>query len=124
MKRDWDTIREILTTLENNTSSSNMQLSDFPSQEAEKISYHAELLLETNLVDGEMLKMLGGGPHSFIITRLTWDGHEFLDSINDDTVWNKTKKSFASSGISMTFELIKTVATDTANSLIKATLAN
>ena len=125
MKRDWDTIREILTKLEENTSANHtLQLSDFPSEQAEKISYHAELLLEAGLVDGEMLKTLGGGPYDFFITRLTWYGHEFLDAINNDTVWEKTKKSFVSSGISMTFELVKSVATDAASSLVKSALGN
>ena len=124
MKRDWDTIREILTTLENNTSSNNIQLSDFPSQEAENISYHVELLLEANLVDGEMDEILGREPSDFDISRLTWNGHEFLDSINNDTVWNKTKKSFASNGISMTIELIKSVAADATTSILKSSLGN
>ena len=125
MKRDWDTIRNILTKLEDNTlPNSTLQLSNFPAEEAEKISYHAELLFEANLVDGEMIKTLGRGAHDFFITRLTWNGHEFLDAINNDTVWEKTKKSFATSGISMTVELVKSIATDTATSLIKSTLGN
>ena len=125
MKRDWDTIREILTTLEDNTLPNNiLQLSDFPSAQTANISYHAELLLEAGLVDGEMQKTIGRGAHGVFITRLTWHGHEFLDAINNDTVWEKTKKSFTNSGISMTFELIKSVATDTASSLVKSTLGN
>ena len=125
MKRDWDTIRDILTKLENSTLPNNiLQLSDFSSEEAEKISYHTELLFEANLVDGEMSKTLGRGVNDFFITRLTWNGHEFLDAINNDTVWEKTKKSFATSGISMTVELVKSIATDAATSLVKSTLGN
>jgi len=125
MKRDWDTIREILTTLEKTTTSCNtLQLSDFPSEQAESISYHTELLIEAGLIDGEMTKSMGRNVPEFLITRLTWNGHEFLDAINNDTVWEKTKKSFSKSGISMSFDLIKSVATDTATSLIKSTLGN
>jgi hypothetical protein len=125
MKRDWDTIRKILTTLEDSTSTnSTLQLSDFLSDEEEKISYHTELLLEANLIDGEMIKTIGNGINNFCITRLTWNGHEFLDVINNDTVWRKTKKLFTTSGISMTFELVKSIATDTATSILKSTLGN
>jgi hypothetical protein len=125
MKRDWDTIRTILTKLEDSTSSNDiLELSSFPLEEAEKISYHIELLLEANLIEGEMTPTLGSGPTSFYITRLTWYGHEFLDSINNDTIWKKTKKSFSNSGISMTFELVKTVATETAASALKSALGN
>lgn len=125
MKRNWDTIREILTKLEESTiPNGTLQLSSFPTEQAAEILYHAELLLEAGLVDGEMTKTFGRGPHNFFITRLTWYGHEFLDSINNDTVWKKTKKSFASSGVSMTFELVKSVATDAAASLVKSALGN
>ncbi len=125
MKRDWDTIREILTTLEETTAPCNtLQLTDFPSEQAESISYHIELLIEAGLIDGEMIKTMGRGVHGFLITRLTWNGHEFFDAINNDTVWEKTKKSFAKSGISMSFDLIKSVATDTATSLVKSTLGS
>ncbi len=66
MKRDWDTIREILTTLEDTTaSSSTLQLSDFPSEQAESISYHSELLIEAGLIDGQMIKTMGRGVHGF-----------------------------------------------------------
>ena len=81
-----------------------------------------ELLIESGLVYGEMLNELGQGPHDFLVTRLTWKGHEFLDTIRSDTVWEKTKKSFLNKGISMTFELVKSVATDFAVSYLKTTI--
>ena len=124
MKRDWDTIRKILTKLEESASSDTLSLSNFPPEKAEEISYHIELLLEANLIEGEMTPTLGKGPTSFYITRLTWNGHEFLDAINNDTIWEKTKKSFSKNGISMTFELVKTVATETAASVLKSALGN
>ena len=71
-----------------------------------------------------MEKTIGPEINGFYITRLTWYGHEFLDAINNDTVWEKTKKSFASSGVSMTFELVKSVATDAASSIVKSALGN
>ena len=120
MKRDWDTIREILIKLEDApTPSDTIQLSSFPMERADEISYHMELLIEAGLVDGHMSKTLGRGPQHFFASRLTWNGHEFLDSIRSDTVWQKTKKSFISNIVSMTFDLIKSVATDVAAALIK-----
>jgi len=121
MKRNWDTIREILTKLEDSSSvNSILQLSDFPSNKVAEIDYHAKLLLEAGLVTGEVNESIVVKDNiGFYITGLTWTGHEFLDSINNDTVWEKTKKSFISGGIPMTFELIKSVATDAAISIIK-----
>lgn len=123
MKRNWDTIRELLSKLEENTAPTDMlRLSSFPPERAVEISYHMELLLEAGLVDGKMSKTIGPRPYDFFATRLTWNGHEFLDAIRNDTVWQKTKKSFVSSGVSMTFDLVRSVASDVAASLIKSTL--
>lgn len=120
MKRNWDTIREILTRLEElpNTDAT-LQLSDFPEDRAFDYSYHMELLIEAGLIEGQLSETLGGGPTYFLAQRLTWPGHEFLDSIRSDTVWSKTKKTFASRGVEMTFDLVKFVATEISVALIR-----
>jgi Hypothetical protein (DUF2513) len=121
MKRDWDTIREILTKLEESSDTNDiLQLESFPSERAAEISYNMELLFEAGLVDGQMSKTIGPGPYGFFANRLTWSGHEFLDTIRSNSVWEKTKKSIVSKGLSMTFDLIKSVATDVASSLLKS----
>jgi Hypothetical protein (DUF2513) len=123
MKRDWDTIRELLTKLEECTLPTDMlQLSTFPADRAAEISYHMELLIEAGLVDGKILRILGGGPYDFFANRLTWNGHEFLDAIRSDTIWQKTKKVFVSKGVSMTFDLVKSVASDVATGVLKSSI--
>lgn len=120
MKRNWDTIREVLTRLEDlPDTDATLQLSDFPSERAYEYSYHVELLIDAGLVEGQMSRTLGRGPTDFFARRLTWPGHEFLDSIRSDTVWNKTKKTFASKGIDMTFDLVKSVASEISVALIR-----
>jgi hypothetical protein len=123
MKRDWDMIRDILTKLEEfSNEEGSLNLSSFPRDKHAEISYHMELLIESGLVNGQMSEEFGPEPEDFFVTRLTWQGHEFLDSIRNDTVWQKTKKSFFSQGISMTFDLVKSFASDIAASYLKATL--
>ena len=79
MKRDWDTVRDLLTKLEGlpNTdhylSLGNFELTD--ANAAYTISYHMELLIEAGLVEGKMSRVLGRGPINFTATRLTWTGH-------------------------------------------------
>lgn len=120
MRRNWDTIREILVRLEDlPDTDSVLSIDDFPGQRAHEISYHAELLLDARLVEGEMDRLLGPGAASFMLQRLTWSGHEFLDAVRSDTVWNKTKKTFASKGLDMTFDLAKSVAAEIAVGLVK-----
>ncbi|HPC85256.1 MAG TPA: DUF2513 domain-containing protein [Smithellaceae bacterium] len=125
MERNWDTIREILIKFEElDPEKGLLQLEDFPADRAYKYSYHVELLLEAGLIHGEMSKTLGRHAQSFWANQLTWEGHEFLDAIRSDTVWNKTKSSFVKGGLSMTLDLIKGVATDVAAAYLKSTIGS
>ena len=76
------------------------------------------LLIEAGLVLGQVINTLGPEVQDFIVERLTWDGHEFLDSIRSDTVWQKTKKMFTEQGLSMSFDLIKEGAKQVASTLL------
>ncbi|MFM5515673.1 DUF2513 domain-containing protein [Aeromonas dhakensis] len=122
MKRDWDTVRDLLTKLESLPSTDHYlslggaDVTDINT--AYCTSYHMELLIEAGLVEGQMHKVLGGGPVNFTASRLTWEGHEFLDSIRSETVWDKTKETFASKGLDMTFETIKAVAAAAMTSIL------
>ena len=52
----------------------------------EEINYHIRLLIEAGMVKGNL------GPVFPTVSKLTWDGHEFLDNIKDSDVWSKTKE--------------------------------
>jgi hypothetical protein len=54
----------------------------------EEIGYHLDLLLEAGYIKGKS----GFFDDIPIISKLTWEGHEFLDNIKDAGVWAKTKK--------------------------------
>lgn len=111
MKRDWDTIREILVKVESCTlPTDNVSLSDFEDFRAAEISYHVGLLIEAGLINGQMYSSLGPSIKDFYAKRLTWSGHEFLDSIRKNNIWEKTKDYFAQKGIEMSFEAVKSVA--------------
>lgn len=123
MKRDWDMIRKILTQLEEHSSSEGcVRLSDFSENEAASIAYNMELLIEAKIVNGQMSEEITLEPQDFFAERLTWEGHEFLDSIRNDSIWEKTKREFSKNGLSMTFDLIKAVASGLASSLVKSVI--
>lgn len=49
----------------------------------------------------------------WIYSQLTWEGHDFLDSIKNDTIWNKTKESIKSKGLELgqvSFSVLKDFA--------------
>ena len=110
MERNWDTIREILLDTESLKPDTALALSDFEAERAHEVSYHVVLLEEAGLVHAAISQTLGPGPTQFHIYRLTWQGHELLDAIRNDTIWNKTKSSIINKGGAMTFELVKSVA--------------
>lgn len=125
MKRNWDTIRDLLTKVEACTLPTDMvRLSDFTSEQAAEVSYHMALLIDAGLVKGEMVQTIGPNIKDFFAQKLTWKGHEFLDAIQSDTVWIKTKKAFAEQGISMTFELVKEGAKQVAGAILGSALGN
>lgn len=76
-----------------------VRLSNFPSGRAGEISYHIILLIEAGLVSGKISQSIGPEPKDFIAQRLTWSGHEFLDSIRSDGIWERTKKSLLMKGL-------------------------
>lgn len=51
---------------------------------------------------------------SFRITRLTFEGHNYLNAIRDNTIWAKTKEKLVSVGSSATIEIVSQLATSIA----------
>jgi hypothetical protein len=98
MKRDIDLIRKIILTLEENMEYGKNLKSEklFESMEdeslsIEKLSYHIELLVEGGLIKANGLRTFSDGT-SYIITTITSQGHDFIDTIRQDTIWNKIKE--------------------------------
>lgn len=110
MKRDWELVRVILTKLEEmNTSNGSLEANDVEGYTAEIVSYHMYIMEEAGLIEATCAKSLSGPMQCWAI-RLTWEGHEFLDKIRTDTMWNKTKELITNKGIDLSFEAIKYAA--------------
>ena len=68
------------------------------------VDFHLGLLIQANLLNGQRI-----GSPGFIIRGLTWEGHDFLDSVRDPAIWAKTKKGALAAG-GFTFDLLKDLA--------------
>ena len=102
MKRDNDYLRELLFKIEGDES--RLKVGPAPygqSEEQEKEYYHLQLLC-----DAEYLIQTAKMTY-----RLTNQGHDFIESIRDKGIWEKTKEAVAESGGSVTLEMIKAIAT-------------
>ena len=56
-----------------------------------KIQHYIALLNAAGLLSGQPLASLGMEYPIWINLDLTWQGHEFLDSVRDPDIWQKTK---------------------------------
>ncbi|WP_019518458.1 DUF2513 domain-containing protein [Aggregatibacter actinomycetemcomitans] len=59
-----------------------------------------------------------GSDVSYAALSLTWQGHEFLDKIRNDSVWNKVKSTVQSKSLDLSFDVIKQVATALIGSML------
>lgn len=70
-----------------------------------QIEYHLSLILEAGLIEHLEFQLM------FCISfrRLSWQGHDFLDSVRDPKIWEKTKKGAEAAG-GFTVDLLKDLA--------------
>lgn len=98
MKLNYDCVREVLLHIEENLNygqilySDNIELENF---EYEDIQYTIALLSESEYIKATKLQTLGPSVPTFHIYSMTMQGHELLDNIRDNTVWNKIKKKIS-----------------------------
>jgi Hypothetical protein (DUF2513) len=117
MKRNMELIRDILLRVE---ADPKLDGADFRRATAEtlgiterteaEVAYHLDLLIQAGFLNGNT-KMLGRGDQKLTrISKLTWEGHEFLDDIRDPEIWRKTKdreKAVAGVGLKFIWEIAK-----------------
>ncbi|WP_233842201.1 DUF2513 domain-containing protein [Dyella sp. 2HG41-7] len=119
MKRDWDVVREILLALEQQNENSSRGISHIEGRDDSNVAYHIRIMIEAGLIEGNVRDYLGGEV-SAVALRMTWTGHEFLDQIRSQNVWGKVKSQAAEKGLSLTFEVVKSLA----GAVTKAILAS
>lgn len=104
MKRDLDLIRDLLLRVEALPPRGRMGGEDLVEGE------HARLLIESGYAEGWTRT---GADHSVIewdIHRLTMQGHDFLDSIRNPVVFEKTKSRLAEVGGAAALKVVEGVA--------------
>jgi hypothetical protein len=88
MIRNMELIREILIKMEQDPMCDGQHEVnlDMPNYPFEELKYHSSLLMDAGFIKGERDSLIP------IVSRLTWEGHEFLDNIKDPGIWSKTKE--------------------------------
>lgn len=109
MKRNLDLIRDILFAVESaNTIDASLTLNSLSKihPNHELILYHVFLLDDAGLILGIFDET---APY-ICISRLTNEGHDYLDTIRDDSVWSQTKSTLGKISGSASLEVVKTIA--------------
>ena len=119
MKRDWDLIRQILLTCEAAPPSHRIGSQAFPGLDKATVFEHVRILADEGYVQAKLMPFstgVGGG--EFMISHMAWDGHDLLAKMKSDTWWAKIKTVAAEKGLSLTFDVVKSLALPAAKSLL------
>ncbi|MSS11741.1 DUF2513 domain-containing protein [Clostridium sp. WB02_MRS01] len=122
MKRDMELVRKVLIKIEetvNNTAEYNIKVDDYS---MDQIAYHCALLFEGGFIHDYEGQYGSGELYSFGVGRLTWEGHDFLDKIRSDTVWNKTKETITKQGLPMVIDVIKDISTSVISAMVEGAI--
>ena len=112
MKRDMELIRELMLEVESQDRDFNYQATRDKGYNDSQINYHLELLIEAELVEGQIIRTYGGS--SYMIKKLSWSGHEFLDSARNESVWKDTMKTVKEKGGSVAVGILTQLLTSAA----------
>ena len=120
MKRDLELIRHILTCIEESPNADvefkELKYGNYTGVSNLVLSHHIALLLNAGLIEAYSYGVVNCPTTFYSDIRMTMAGHDYLDAIRNDTIWNKTKSKLADSLVSATFETIKKVAIRTLTS--------
>ncbi len=103
MKRDMDLFRALLLRVEEQPYGEGLGPIEVSGYTKEQVYYHALLAQDAGLIDASF--MLG---YEFVVLRLTYAGHEFLDAARQDKLWRKAKETILSNAGTLTVEALKT----------------
>jgi len=118
VKRDFDRIRHLLLECEASPSGHYMLPSDMGTFD----KYQLDKMIEAGLITrkqsafGIMVKSkyrTKEGSADVVATEeisLTWKGHDYLDAVRDNDIWEKTKATVAETGGNATIEIVKSLA--------------
>jgi len=118
MHRDWDLVRRILLALEEKALPyTMMHASEFKDADEIGVSYHIKMLANAALIEATDISSMGK-PMVWAATSLTWDGHEFLDSIRSQSMWQKVQAKAREKGLDLTLDIIIKIAKQLADAML------
>ena len=110
MKRDMDLVRKILLALEENEDDFETGWQpEIDDHSFEEICYHLEIMKEAGLLEADIEREIGSPLPIIYLRRLTWEGHEFLDSAREESLWNRAKQKTVEATGGLSLHMLKGV---------------
>ena len=126
MKLKHDCVRDVLIYCEDhlifgeNLSWNPLSLEKFckelPKYSREDLAYTLYLLAEADFLETHITEA-DGGIYGIFVYRITYIGHEFIDTIRPDTVWKKIQKAITALG-SASLPVIQSLGSQYATELL------
>ena len=110
MKRDMELVRKILLKLEEAPDSNAICNLSIDGYTLDEVAYHCQLIEEKGLARNYTELRGDGKLVSFGIGTLTDDGHDLINKIRNETVWEKVKTFIVKKGLKFTLDVIIQVA--------------
>lgn len=114
MKLNVDCVRDILLVIESAGFNETLTLSELvkklPKHSRDEIHYTCVKLYEGKFINAELKPYPGKAiPMITEIKSLTYEGHKFIDTVRDNTIWKKTKNTISDIA-SVSFSILQSVA--------------
>jgi hypothetical protein len=112
MTRNWEIIREILLRLESaKTPNAYVNAANFDGLSEQEVAYNMQLLSDAGCIEAKIMNSSSGDGkiNAALAIRLKNAGHDLLDTMRNESVWNRLKEKFASNGMDMTIDLVVSV---------------
>jgi hypothetical protein len=109
MKRDWEIIRKAMLMLEESGPDANIGGLQVAPDDPESAGYSLYQAVKGGLAEGVVFEPNMGAP-SAVLTGITWEGHNFIESIRQDAVWASVKKTASDKGLDLTVNIIGRLA--------------
>ncbi len=111
MKRDMDLIRKMVLAIEDAESGYAPRNLDIDGYSSEQIDYHAYLLVDAGLAEGERVDTMDSEGPEVLLSNLTWSGHEFAAVARDESRWKKAMGVVQEKGGSVTLSVLTQLLT-------------
>lgn len=112
MKRDWDVIRDVLLEVEALSEDERQDFEYSPDADADTLrrvrGEHALLLWKGQFIEALDTSTLDG--RAIMAPALTWQGHELLDTLRSQPVWDRIKVVAKDKGVELTFDALKALS--------------